>query len=102
MTSASSSNGRSVGRFIRWTIYTQLGSIAIGVVASYLPTDTIALAQVAFGAAFFWLLASAYVYPFLVLGWIILCGKPIAERILVMLAGAILIYVQMGVVILLH
>jgi hypothetical protein len=94
MTSARAADTQDAARFIRWAIYTQLGSIAVGVLVAYLPTETSAIAELGFVAGFFWVTISAYVYPLVIFGWIIECGRPISERLCVLLAGAILAYVQ--------
>jgi hypothetical protein len=93
---------RDADVFIRWFLYTQLGTIAIGVGISYLPTEKFPSVGLVFLAGFMWVLLSAYVYPFLILGWIVFCGKPIIKRLLVLIAGAILNYVQIAVIIALH
>jgi hypothetical protein len=88
--------------FIRWVIYTQVGSIAVGPLIAYLPTEHSQVLQAVFFAAFMWLMLSCYVYPIIILAWTIGCGKRLRERLLVFLTGAILLYVQAGVVIALH
>ncbi|HBO44357.1 MAG TPA: hypothetical protein DD670_10580 [Planctomycetaceae bacterium] len=88
--------------FIRWVIYSQLAGIGVGVLIRYLPMENSAVLQGLFLAGFAWLLLSSYLYPVVILVWTVACGKRLAQRFLVVLAGAILLYVQTGVVILLH
>ena len=102
MTAPSLSNRQYADVFIRWVVYTQLCSIAVGVLLSYLPTGTSKTLQAVFLAGFLWLMLSCYVYPIIILVWTVACGKRLVERLIVLLAEAILLYVQVGVGIVLH
>jgi hypothetical protein len=98
----SSSDKKTADVFIRWIVYTQVATIALGVILSYLPTETSNSLEIVFWPGFTWICVSSYVYPVIIILWTVTCGKGLRERLIVLFGGAILLYAQTGVVLVLH